>query len=504
MQRQIPSDLIRPGIRLPGALCDKTGRVLIPAGVELTEAHIAKLGKQLITGLYGGDDWPEGSHSGAENTGDRQEAPPDSCPSTADEPCEPQEVPLEAESGDVSVDVLRLGMYLSHDIFDQNGVLLLAAGSQVTSRFLLLLRQRDIRTVRLRPPIGQRHAEVADDPQTRQVEALLSAELKKQLPLGLTAGPPKRPRLPLADWWVKGRRGLERHVATSSILAGLCESVRDGQAVSGDGMRGLMGDFTDMLTLDYDLLSTIMGMQKTLGEYLFDHCVNVALISMTTAAQLGVGREQILIIGLGAVFQDVGMLQVPAEIRLAPRSLTAEERTEVRRHPIYTLEYLERIGGLPIEARFIGYQVHERIDGSGYPRRRTGTTTHPFAKIVAVADAYCAMVRPRPHRPARRPHDAVKELLADGKCGRLDRSVLSAFLDGVSAFPIGSHVELDTGVTGQVVRANPGAHTRPLVVELDSDGKPTDRVIDLSEETGLKVVRALDLADRPMPSLSQA
>ena len=44
--RQIPSDLIQPGFRLPGGLCDRSGRVLIPAGTELTEGDLAKLGRE--------------------------------------------------------------------------------------------------------------------------------------------------------------------------------------------------------------------------------------------------------------------------------------------------------------------------------------------------------------------------------------------------------------------------------------------------------------------------
>ncbi len=493
--KRIPSNLIRPGLRLPGALRDEAGRVLIPAGTELSEPGINKLGARVVTGLYGGDDWPDEAREPAEHSVGGQGSHAASTANLEDRAVESPDKPAQIEPGDVNVDVLRLGMYLSHDIYDQSGVLLLAAGRQVTSRFLLLLRQRRIKTVRLQPPADSHNADVTEGLARRQIDELLSADLKKQLPLGAAAGPSKQARLPLEKLWLESRRGLEQHVAASSVLANLCETVQQGGTASGDQARGFIGDFIDMLTLDCDLLSTIMSMQKALGEYLFHHCVNVALMSMTTAAQLGVSREQLLTIGLGAMFQDVGMLQVPSEIRLAPRRLTPVELTEVRRHPIYTLEFLERVGGLPIEARFIGYQVHERIDGSGYPRHRFGTTTHPFAKIVAVADAYCAMVRPRPHRPAKRPHDAVKELLAEGRRGRLDRTVLRAFLDCVSVFPVGSDVELDNGVVGRVVRANPGMHTRPVVAELGADGKPTDQIIDLSREVEFKVVRGLGLVE---------
>ena len=141
-------------------------------------------------------------------------------------------------------------------------------------------------------------------------------------------------------------------------------------------------------------------------------------------------------------------------------------------------------------ATFIGYQVHERTNGSGYPRRRSAMTIHRFAKIVAIADVFSAMTRPRPYRPAILPHEAVKQILVDGSHNKLDRTLLRAFLDCVSAFPIGSVVELNNGLKGNVLRATPGLHTRPVIEELDVQERQTGNIIDLSDETHLTVIRA--------------
>ena len=89
---------------------------------------------------------------------------------------------------------------------------------------------------------------------------------------------------------------------------------------------------------------------------------------------------------------------------------------------------------------------------------------------------------------------AVKELLVEGSQGRFDRVVLRAFLDAVSAFPVGSLVELKKGLIGKVIRANPGAHTRPIIVEVDADGKPSDWLIDLAKDQRMKILRALPAA----------
>ncbi len=487
----IPSELLRPGFCLPGALCDKTGSVLVGAGVELTEDHITKLGPRVITGLYGGGDWPADIlEKQVKPSSDDEEDAPDSVPAQPDTQADDHTDLTASGRNAISVETLRIGTRISQNIYDQQGILLLVAGSKITSRFLHLLLQRQIKIVQLGFAPSSKPRDIKDEQKIEQLDELLTHELKT--PVILRPGQAKsRPRLPLKDLYGEAQRGLDKHTETSSVLAGVCEALESGQYISGDKLRGVVSEFGNMLTLDSDLLVTITSMQKSLGEYLFDHCVNVSLLSMTIATQLGMSQEQILEIGLGAIFQDAGMLRVDESIRLAPRVLTPSEWIDIERHPIHTLDYLEGLRGLPPLTKLIGYQVHERGDQTGYPRQRSAVGIHPYARIVAVADAYAAMSRPRPHRLARSPHDAVRELLVAANSNKFDRTIVRSFLDCVSAFPVGSLVVLNDGLYAKVIRANPGHHTRPVIAEVDLDGNPTDRVIDLSKETHLEVVKSL-------------
>ena len=134
------------------------------------------------------------------------------------------------------------------------------------------------------------------------------------------------------------------------------------------------------------VLPLVLSMQRTQDdEYLFDHCVNVALIGIATATQLGMRHDQVMEVGLGALLQDIGMLCVPKDIRLAARPLSKDEWLEIQRQPYHTLDALEKIRGFPAAVGYVGYQIHEQPDASGYPRQRTGMYVHPYAKIVAVA-----------------------------------------------------------------------------------------------------------------------
>jgi DNA-binding NarL/FixJ family response regulator len=70
----------------------------------------------------------------------------------------------------------------------------------------------------------------------------------------------------------------------------------------------------------------------------------------------------------------------------------------------------------------------ERLDGSGYPRGLTGSAITRAGRILGAADAYQAMLEPRPHRDARSAEDAARELRSEVRAGRLDADAVDAVL----------------------------------------------------------------------------
>ncbi|MEE9295759.1 MAG: HD domain-containing phosphohydrolase [Phycisphaerae bacterium] len=390
-----------------------------------------------------------------------------------------------------SADQLRVGVPIPEDLYGESNVLLLAGGSVITPRFLELLNRRRISTVYLSTPGPQRTDEGAQDDLAKQVDEFNTADLNEGV-LTRTGNMVRRSTLSVAALREEAELGAKRHADASLLVNGIYEKTCAGDKASSDVIRQTVDKFLTMMELDKDLLLLVVSMQQPQREYLFDHCVNVSLLSMSMAAQLGWDAEQVMEVGYGALMQDVGMLRVPEDIRMAPRPLTPDERREMERHPYYTLEALERIKGAPQTARFIAYQSHERGDRTGYPKRRSDMFLHPFAKVVAIADAFAAMTRPRPHRKAISPYEAVKTILYHGSRNKYNPTLVRAFLDSVSLFPIGSYVELNDGAKAQVIRANPGVHTRPLVDVLDSADHATGQLIDLSSQPELKVQRALE------------
>jgi HD-GYP domain-containing protein (c-di-GMP phosphodiesterase class II) len=138
------------------------------------------------------------------------------------------------------------------------------------------------------------------------------------------------------------------------------------------------------------------------------------------------------------------------------------------------------------------YQMHERANGSGYPRGRQANQIHDLAKIAAVADVFVALTSERPHRPGMMPYYALERILRGVKDGLYDAAVVRALLKTVSLFPVGSFVSLTDGRTGKVVRANGEHYARPVVLAWDdADSIGTQAVVDLSKDDDVSVHAAI-------------
>jgi HD-GYP domain-containing protein (c-di-GMP phosphodiesterase class II) len=102
---------------------------------------------------------------------------------------------------------------------------------------------------------------------------------------------------------------------------------------------------------------------------------------------------------LPALLHDLGRVAVPNGIWDKAGPLTAAERERVRLHPYYTERILSRTSPFAALAE-VAASDHERVDGSGYHRRLAGAAVTRDMRLLAAADAYCALTADRPHRPA--------------------------------------------------------------------------------------------------------
>jgi HD-GYP domain-containing protein (c-di-GMP phosphodiesterase class II) len=155
------------------------------------------------------------------------------------------------------------------------------------------------------------------------------------------------------------------------------------------------------------------------------HGDRVAHLSGLTAGLLDLEPATIERIRLAGALHDVGKASIDAEILLNPGPPTPEQWDQIRQHPRIGFELLVRAGLDDIAAWVLAH--HERVDGLGYPRGLEGDRIPIEAKILAVADAYDAMLTHRVYRAAMAPDEAVAEL-RDCAGTQFDPTVVDVFI----------------------------------------------------------------------------
>jgi HD-GYP domain-containing protein (c-di-GMP phosphodiesterase class II) len=160
------------------------------------------------------------------------------------------------------------------------------------------------------------------------------------------------------------------------------------------------------------------------------HSRTVGAYARHTAAALGLSEERVVRIHAAGVLHDLGKLGIADAILHKPGKLEPAEWKEIQRHPEIGARILEHAGLEDIAAWVRAH--HERVDGGGYPKGIAGKEIPVEARILAVADAYEAMIADRPYRAGIPPVQAREELV---RCAgtQFDPAVVEAFLDALDA-----------------------------------------------------------------------
>jgi putative two-component system response regulator len=162
------------------------------------------------------------------------------------------------------------------------------------------------------------------------------------------------------------------------------------------------------------------------------HAIAVAACADQLAGQLALTGDLRRTVVEGALLHDVGKLLVDDSILEKPGPLTDDERKQINLHPLEG-ERIVRWSVDPGVADVVRTH-HERWDGRGYPHGLTADEIPMAARVVAVADAYLAMLEERPYRAPRTQSAALREL-QDGSGTQFDPSCVAALVSLVAPPP---------------------------------------------------------------------
>lgn len=210
------------------------------------------------------------------------------------------------------------------------------------------------------------------------------------------------------------------------------------------------------------------------------HSRAVAELAARAATQCGLPDTEVMAVRRAALVHDLGLHAIPGNILDKPGPLTAGERERLRMHPYYTERMLVRPAAL---ARLgaIASLAHERCDGSGYHRGLSAPAIPATARLLAAACVYRAMTEPRAQRPALTAKQAVSELRAEARAGRLDADAVDAVLTAAGQ-PAGKRRSGPAGLTPREIEVliliARGASTRQVAHQLSITPKTAETHIE--------------------------
>ncbi len=158
--------------------------------------------------------------------------------------------------------------------------------------------------------------------------------------------------------------------------------------------------------------------------YTKNHSFQTADAALGMARHIGIPDHQTGQLAIAGLVHDLGMLSVPLNILLHPEALGREQWSRIYDHPRHTMDILKGVPGFEAIGNWSG-EHHERMNGSGYPGGKKGIEISVAGRILGIADAYSALISPRPYRThAYEPMDALP-VLGQGRFRLFDNPLIS-------------------------------------------------------------------------------
>jgi diguanylate cyclase (GGDEF)-like protein/putative nucleotidyltransferase with HDIG domain len=218
------------------------------------------------------------------------------------------------------------------------------------------------------------------------------------------------------------------HDASSLIAiadANLYESKRWGGDTVTLRREPIGGEHIDVS--GFSTLDALVSAVDNKDHYTRRHSAHVAEQSAAIVKSLGFGKERQEVLRVAALLHDVGKIGLPDRILRKPGALTPEEEEAVRQHSLLgSLMVSQHLPDLD-EVREAVASHHERWDGTGYPAELKGRDIPLLGRILAVADAYSAMITDRPYRAGLSIETTIGEL-RKGSGTQFDPEVVRVFL----------------------------------------------------------------------------
>ena len=277
------------------------------------------------------------------------------------------------------------------------------------------------------------------------------------------------------------RRAAKICIGSKKAVVSMFNEARMGKTVSSEAAGELVDEISSSVMRNPGALISLARL-KTADDYTYMHSVAVCALMVALARQLGQDEATTRELGMAGLLHDLGKALMPMEVMNKPGKLTDEEFAIIKSHPEAGHKMLlegSDVGEIPLD---VVLHHHEKMDGSGYPKRFKGDQISLYAKMGAVCDVYDAITSNRPYKAGWDPAESIRKM-AEWCNGHFDERVFQAFVKCLGIYPIGALVRLASGRLGVVMEQSEHSLLTPIVKVFFSTKARTHiapEIVDLS------------------------
>lgn len=268
------------------------------------------------------------------------------------------------------------------------------------------------------------------------------------------------------------------------VLYTTLDDVRLGRSIDSEGAKAVIADMVESIIRNPDAMGVLSQLKKA-DEYTALHSIRVCILALTFGRHLDLTRDELNLLGVGALLHDVGKMKVPSEILNKKGNLTEQEFALVKSHVPEGVKVLERSKGITPVSIEVAARHHERYSGGGYVLGLQGDNIGAFGMMGGIVDCYDAITSDRVYHKGMTSYDALSKMY-HWRNTAFHPGLVEQYIQCMGIYPIGSLVELSNGAIGVVATVNRERRLKPRVVlVLNSDKQPYEsiKIVDLLQES---------------------
>lgn len=277
----------------------------------------------------------------------------------------------------------------------------------------------------------------------------------------------------------------KKFIIASDITRQVTRNIITSPKASIEQAALIVNDMVDTALTEGDIAIHALNGNRSSDEN-YQHPLNVTVLSLIMAKSIEITKEDAQLLGMAAIFHDLGKVEITDKILMKKDPLTKSEQSYFEQHSEIGARIAKELG-LPVRIARIILQHHELADGSGYPNKLKTEQTDQLARVIVLANGYDQLCNPNNTALAKTPYEALAYMYANQR-SKFDESLLKSLIKSLGIYPPGSLVQLSTGVHAVVLSVNPSKPLRPFVMLHDPLAKRKEPLIlDLREEPNTNI-----------------